>query len=111
MAKNIKEKNDKAEKIGIQPLHDRVLLKPIEDKKMSKTDAGIYLPESVKENKESKKAVVVAVGPGRIEDGKVIPMSVKVGQKVLYSWGDTLNENDQEYVLVRESDVLAIINS
>ncbi|HEY9586103.1 MAG TPA: co-chaperone GroES [Candidatus Paceibacterota bacterium] len=93
----------------ISPLGDRVLLKPIEEKAGGKTSSGIYLPESAKEDRGSKKAEVVAVGPGRTEDGKLIPPSVKVGQIVLYSWGDTVKSGDQEYVMVRESDILAII--
>ncbi len=96
-------------KHAISPLGDRVLLKPLEEKNKNKTESGIFLPESVKEGKDGKKAKVVAVGPGRAEDGKLIPVSVKVGQTVLYSWGDTVKDGDDEFVMVRESDILAVI--
>ncbi len=107
--KNISKKEIKKElPINISPLGDRVLLKPLEDKS-NKTSSGIYIPESVKEDRGSKKAIVVAVGNGKMEEGKLIPVGVKVGQKVLYSWGDSIKEGDEEFIMVREADILAII--
>lgn len=93
---------------NILPLGDRVLLKPIEEKQM-KTESGIYLPEGMREDKGGKYGEVVAVGPGRFDDGEIVPMQVAVGQKVLYSWGDTIKHRDEEFVLVREGEILAVI--
>ncbi len=93
---------------NISPLGDRVLLKPIEEKVM-KTESGIYLPENLKDENQGKYGEVVAIGPGRFDDGELIPMQVKVGQKVLYSWGDTIKHDDEEFILVREGEILAII--
>lgn len=108
--KNISKKEIKKElPINISPLGDRVLLRPLEEGKATKTQSGIYIPESAKEDRGSKKAIVVAIGNGKMEEGKLIPIGVKVGQKVLYSWGDSIKEGDEEYVLVREGDILAII--
>jgi chaperonin GroES len=108
MAKNSKKDIKKEPKINISPLGDRVLLKAIEDKS-TKTASGIYLPEGANVDKSTKKAVVVAIGPGRTEKGNLIPVDVKVGQTVLYSWGDTIKDGDEEYILVREGEILAII--
>lgn len=105
----MKQKTNKDnKKVNISPLGDRVLLRPMEEK-VIKTQSGIYLPEGMKEDKGGKYGKVVAVGPGRFEDGKLVPVQLKIGDKVLYSWGDTIKDNDEEYVLVRENDVLAII--
>lgn len=94
-----------AKKIGIIPLHDKVLLKEV--KESSKTKSGIILPDS--QDKETKRGEVLAVGAGRYEDGDLIPMTVKVGDEVIYSWGDKLTYEGQEYVLVSESNISAII--
>jgi chaperonin GroES len=95
----------------IMPLGDRVLLKPLDDKETEqKTNSGIFLPDSAKEDKGAKRAKVAAVGDGRYEDGKIIPVRVKVGQTVLYGWGDTITVDGEEYVLVRESEISAVIS-
>ena len=99
------EKNQK-----VTPLGDRVLLKAIEEKAgEQKTDSGIFLPDSAKEDRGAKKAKVVAVGEGRYEDGEIIPVRVRVGDVVLYSWGDTVTIEGQDYILVRESEISAIV--
>ena len=93
---------------GIQPLGDRVLLKVLEAE--SKTKGGIVLPDTAKEKPQEGK--IVAVGPGRIsEDGKVIKMEVKVGDKVLYGKyaGTEVTVEGEEYLIVGERDILAII--
>jgi chaperonin GroES len=94
---------------SIKPLHDYVLIRPVGQEE--KTASGIILPETVK--KESQIGEVMAVGPGKFdEDGeKLIPMSVKVGQKVLYKkWGGSEVEvNREEWKLVEQNDVIAIV--
>lgn len=100
-------KNSIAKKI--RPLADRILIKEDDDSKEKKTSAGIIIPVTVNEDKAGKRGVVVAVGPGRIEEGKTIALSVKVGDKVLFQWGDKISLNDEEYYIVRESEILAII--
>lgn len=94
---------------NIQPLHDYVLIRPLEEE--SKTASGIILPDSAKQ--KSQGGEVMAVGPGTYdEDGeKLIPMVVKVGQKVLYKkWGgDEVKVGREEWMLLKQSDVLAIV--
>lgn len=90
----------------IQPIHDNVLLKPaaLEEK----TKSGIILPDSAKE--KTKQGEVIAVGNGKYNDGKIVPMQVKVGDKVLYSWGDEIKVEGTEYILASESNIQAIIS-
>ena len=113
-------------KTKIQPLGDRVLvLERRNEEKETRTASGIIIPAANEGgDKGSKKGEVIAVGPGRHEDGKVIPVSVKVGDKVLFQWGDKLVLDDanvaasfagttgvknEDYYLVRESEILAVI--
>lgn len=93
----------------IKPLHDRVLIKEEVASKEKKTLSGIIIPVTVQEDKGARRGVVVAVGTGRYEDGKIVPVSVKVGDQVLFSWGDKLIIEGEEYHLIRESEILAII--
>ena len=92
----------------IVPLQNRVLLKAIEAE--DKTTSGILLPDSAKEKPQA--AEVIAVGAGKIEDGKKIEMTVKVGDKVIYSKyaGDDIKIDGQEYTLIDEDKILAILN-
>lgn len=100
----------KEKKAGIQPLHDRVLIKESIIKAGEHTTAsGFIIPVNVSDDKGAKKGEIIAVGPGRYEDGKLIPLSVKVGDTVLYSWGDTVKFDGQEYSIVRESEIIAVI--
>ena len=90
----------------LQPLADRVLVKPIE--KEEKTKSGIYLPDTAKEKPQEGK--VVAVGPGKMtDDGKRIPLDLKVGDRVIYAkyGGTEIKVDDEEMMILRESDVLA----
>ena len=90
------------------PLHDRVLLKRLEEKEVVK--GGIIIPDTAKE--KPQEAEVIEVGKGRIaEDGKVIPMDVKKGDKVLIGKfsGTEVNIGDVEHVIVREEEILAKI--
>ncbi|MFC1873465.1 co-chaperone GroES [Chloroflexota bacterium] len=92
--------------VTLQPLADRLVVKPIEREEVTK--GGILLPDTVKE--KPQEGEVVAVGPGRLsEDGKRIAMDVKVGDVVLYAkyGGTEIKIEDEEYMILRESDVLA----
>lgn len=93
--------------MNIKPLGDRVVLKQLEAEE--KTKSGIVLPTNAKE--KPAQAEIVAVGPGKIEDGKKIEMSVKVGDKVIYSKyaGTEVKLDDQEYIVLKEEDILAIV--
>lgn len=93
----------------IRPLHDRVLLMRIEEKEVKK--GGIIIPDTAKE--KPQQATVVAVGKGKIlEDGKVIPLDVKEGDTVLIGKyaGTEVKIEDEEYLIVREDEILAIIS-
>jgi chaperonin GroES len=91
----------------LQPLADRLVVKPIEQEEMTKT--GIYLPDTAKEKPQEGK--VVEVGPGRLsDDGKPIAMEVKKGDIVLYSkyGGTEIKVDDEDLIILRESDILAV---
>jgi len=90
----------------IKPLGDRVVIKPAPKEEVSK--GGIVIPDTVKEKPQEGK--IIAVGPGKLsEDGKRIAMEVKVGDKVIYSKyaGAEIKVDDEELIIVRESDILA----
>ena len=88
------------------PLHDRVLLKRLEEQEKSK--GGIFIPDTAKE--KPQEAEVIEVGKGRVaEDGKVIPLDVKKGDKVLIGKfsGTEVTIGDTEHIIVREEEILA----
>jgi chaperonin GroES len=92
----------------IQPLADRVVVKALEESEQMR--GGLYIPDTAKE--KPSQGEVVAVGPGRIsDDGKRLDMDVKVGDKVLYGKysGTDVTLDGEEYLILRESDVLAVI--
>src|SRR5262245_31404331 len=92
----------------VNPLADRVVIKPLEEAETMR--GGLYIPDTAKE--KPQQGEIVAVGPGRTEDGKRIEVEVKVGDKVLYgkySGTEVTVEGDQ-YLILRESDVLAVIS-
>jgi chaperonin GroES len=93
--------------MNLKPLGDRVILKRQEAEE--KTQSGIILPDSAKEKPQA--AIVVAVGPGKEEDGKVTAMQVSEGDKVIYSKysGTEVKFDDEEYVIVNQSDIIAIV--
>ncbi len=98
----------KKKKIEIVPLEDRVLIKPLEEEE--KTEGGIVLPDTAKE--KPQKGEVVAVGDGKIlEDGSTAPMTVKVGDLVIYGKyaGTEIKVEGEEYVIMRESEILAVV--
>jgi len=90
----------------LQPLADRVLVKPVE--KEEKTKSGIYLPDTAKE--KPQEGEIMAVGPGKLtDDGKRIPMDLKVGDRVIYAkyGGTEIKVDDEDLIILRESDILA----
>ena len=92
--------------VKIEPLADRLVVKPIEREEVTK--GGIVLPDTVKEKPQEGK--VIAVGPGRLsEDGKRIPVDIKVGDIVIYAkyGGTEIKIEDEELMILRESDILA----
>ena len=93
----------------IQPLADRVVVKPLEQE--SKTKSGIIIPDTAKE--KSQKGKIVAVGKGKLDGGRLVPLSVKIGDIVLYKeyGGDEFKLNGEEVVVLKEEDILAIIES
>ena len=93
--------------MAIRPLHDRVLVKRIEEEE--KTAGGIIIPDSAKE--KPTKGKVVSVGSGnRNENGQVVPLDVKKGDIVLFSkWGGTeIKVDGEEYLIMKESDIIAV---
>lgn len=93
------------------PLGDRVLLQDLGEMEVERTTAsGIIIPESTDKDTGGKRGKVVAVGNGRIEHGERIPLSVSVGDTVLYQWGDKIKIGSDEYIIVRESEIIALFN-
>ncbi|MBU0504820.1 MAG: co-chaperone GroES [bacterium] len=94
----------------IRPLHDRIIVKRLEEQE--KTKGGIIIPDSAKE--KPQEGEVLAVGNGKsLEDGKVLPLDVKVGDKILFSKysGTEIKVDGNEYLIMREEDVQAVIEN
>ncbi len=92
-----------------KPLSDRIVVKPAEAE--DKTAGGIILPDTAKE--KPVEGIVVAIGPGKVtEDGKTVNLEVKVGDKVLYGKysGTEVSINDEDFLIMRESDIFGILN-
>ena len=92
----------------IRPLHDRILVERLEEKEVKK--GGIIIPDTAKEKPQEAK--VIAVGTGKVgENGKKIPLDVKAGDKILFGKysGSEVKIDDKEYLIMREDDVLAIL--
>lgn len=94
-------------KMKLRPLEDRVVVKPIEAEE--KTKSGIVLPDTAKE--KPQQGEVIAVGPGRFEDGNRVPMEVKVGDRVIYSkyGGTEVKIDGEEYIILSSRDILAVV--
>jgi chaperonin GroES len=93
-----------------KPLHDRILLRRIEDKEEVK--GGIIIPDTAKE--KPMEGEVISVGPGKImEDGKRSPMDVKAGDRVLFGKyaGTEIKLDDEEYIIMREEEILAVLKA
>jgi len=94
--------------VKIRPLQDRILVKQLEEEE--KTQGGIIIPDTAKEKPHQGK--VIAVGKGKVlEDGSVRPLEVKVGDRILFEKyaGTTVKIGGEEYMIMREDDVLAVI--
>ena len=95
-------------KVKIQPLGDRVLVKPIESKEIKK--GGIIIPDTAKE--KPQEGEIAAVGKGKItEEGKLLPMEVKAGDRILYGKysGNEIKIDDQEYLIMHQDDILGLL--
>ena len=94
--------------VKVNPLADRVVVKPLEETEQMR--GGLYIPDTAKE--KPQQGEVIAVGPGRFEKDKRVPMDVKVGDKVLYGKysGTEVTIEGEQYLILRESDVLAIVS-
>jgi len=93
----------------IKPMHDRVLLKRLEQEE--KTKGGIFIPDSAKER--PAEGEIVAVGKGKVmEDGSIKKLDVKVGDRVIFAKyaGTEINVDDEEYVIMREEEILGVIS-
>lgn len=96
-------------RIKLEPLEDRVVVKPMIEEEVSK--GGIILPDTARE--KPQRGQIIAVGPGRLDwTGNRIAMGVKKGDKVIYSKyaGTEIKEDDDEYLILRESDILAKVS-
>ena len=91
----------------VSPLADRVVIKALEETEQMR--GGLYIPDTAKE--KPQQGEIVAVGPGRFDEGKRVPMDVKVGDKVLYGKysGTEVTIEGEQLLILRESDVLAVI--
>ena len=92
----------------IRPLQDRVIVKRVEEEE--KTKGGIIIPDTAKEKPQEGK--VVAVGKGKVnEDGKIIPLDVKVNDRILFGKysGSEINIDGEEHIIMREEDILGVI--
>ena len=109
MRKDIKKEKDK-DKDVLKPLGDRVIIKKISQEDSEVTlESGIIIPEIV-DQKQTDKGKIIAVGEGRYDNnGNFIPMGVKKGEKVLFQWGDKIEFEGEEYYIVSEGNILAIL--
>jgi chaperonin GroES len=91
----------------VKPLSDRVVVKPLEELEVKK--GGIIIPDTAKER--PMQGEILEAGPGRVEDGKKVPMEVKKGDRILYGKysGNEVTIDNVEYLIMRESDILAIL--
>lgn len=94
----------------IRPLADRVVVKPLEDTEQMR--GGLYIPDTAKE--KPQQGEVIAVGPGKVsDDGKRVAPEVKEGDRILYGKysGSEVTVGDEQYLILRESDVLAVVQA
>jgi chaperonin GroES len=94
--------------LNVTPLHDRVLMRRLEEKETAK--GGIIIPDTAKE--KPHEGEVMAVGTGKIEKGKRVPLDVKMGDRILFGkyTGNDITIDDQEYLILREEDILAKVS-
>ena len=94
--------------MNFRPLHDRILIKRIEEKETAK--GGIIIPDTAKE--KPQEGEVIAVGNGKkTEDGKVVPLDVKAGDRILFGKysGTEIKMDDEEYLILKEEEVLGVV--
>lgn len=105
---NNKQKNRSHFMATIKPLSDRVLVQPVEAEE--KTSSGIIIPDTAKE--KPQRGTVVAAGPGKVENGNRIEMSVREGDEILYGKysGTEVTLDGKEYLIMRESDILGVLS-
>lgn len=97
-----------AKELGVRPLHDRILVRRMDEE--TKTAGGLFIPDTAKE--KPQRGEIVAAGKGRItEEGKVMPLEVKVGDKILFAKyaGTEIKFSGTDYIMMREEDVLGIV--
>lgn len=95
--------------VGVRPLHDRILVRRMAEEE--KTAGGLFIPDTAKE--KPQRGEIIATGKGRVtEDGKVLPLEVRAGDRVLFGKyaGTELKLNGEELIMMREEDILGIIN-
>ena len=94
----------------IRPLHDRVIVKRVEEQEQ-KSKGGIIIPDTAKEKPQEGR--VVAVGSGKREDGKVIPLDVKTGDRILFGKysGSEIKLDGEEHLILREEDILGVLEA
>jgi chaperonin GroES len=109
MSANNKQRLWEALAMKLKPLGDKIVIKVKDEEK--KTTGGIVLPDSAKE--KPQQGEVVAVGSGEMIDGKKVPLDVKVGDEVIYSKysGSEIKMDDEKYLIVKQSDILAIVEA
>lgn len=93
---------------SLRPLEDRVVVRPLEEE-TQKTPTGIIIPDTAKE--KPQEGEIVAIGPGRFEEGKRVPLDVEVGDKVIYSkyGGTEVKVGSEEYLILSARDILAVV--
>ncbi|MGH3598218.1 MAG: co-chaperone GroES [Mycobacterium sp.] len=94
-------------RVAIRPLEDRIVVQAVEAE--TTTASGLVIPDTAKE--KPQEGIVLAIGPGRFEDGQRIPLDVKEGDRVLYSkyGGTEIKYNGEEYLILSARDVLAVV--
>src|SRR6266498_4431680 len=97
-----------AKKFSLQPLEDRIVVRPSEEEET--TASGLVIPDTAKERPQEGE--VIAVGPGRFEEGQRIPLDVKVGDKIIYSkyGGTEVKIEGDDYLILSARDVLAVVS-
>lgn len=94
--------------MNVKPLNDRVLVKRVDAEE--KTASGLYIPETAKD--KPQEGIVIAVGPGKLDNGERVPVAVKEGDRVLFAkyGGTEIKVNGEEHMLLREDDIYAVVS-
>ena len=110
LAHNVRMTTTTKTKIHLKPLGDRVIVKVLDTEDGKKTPGGIYVPDTAKE--KPQEAEVMAVGNGKYIEEKLVPLDVKVGDRIVFGKysGAEVTVDDEEYLILKESDILAVID-